>query len=66
LNVRQLLQYLNLIAPILHAGLQRSMLSSRQSPLLFASEQLMPYPAAVGMGVAQVRSLDKTEGAMPS
>ena len=42
LNVRQLLQCLNLIAPVLDASLQCGMLSSRQSPLLLASDQLLP------------------------
>src|SRR5712691_8311346 len=65
LRLRQTLQRLNLVVPILHVSVQRSALCGCQSPGFHASEQFLLGTAVVGLGVAQVRALDKTKTAMP-
>jgi len=65
LRLRQMLQRLNLVVPILHVSVQRSALCGCQVSGFLASEQLLPGTAMVGLGVAQVRSLDKTKTTMP-
>jgi hypothetical protein len=59
------LQRLNLVVPILHLSVQCSALYSCQVLGFLASEELLPGPAMIGLGIAQVWALDKTKGAMP-
>jgi len=65
LRLRQMLQRLNLVVPILYVSVQRSALCGCQVSGFLASEQLLPGTAMVGLSIAQVRALDKTKTAMP-